>query len=108
MCFLSRLHAISLRGPWSFKRGFQEGAGIPGHRPQAWQRRVPPGAGGGGASVPVCGSWDERARRYCVSTLLAPRSAPKLHASLSCQVQYSFLSSFSPSVLHIKRTQLLL
>ena len=41
MCFLSRLHVISFRGPRSFKLGFQKLAPIPGHCPQA-PKRPPP------------------------------------------------------------------
>lgn len=88
MCFLSCLHIISFRGPRNFKLGFRKVAAIAGHCPQAWQRRPAPGIGAARRG--------RRAHRYGVDALPALPSAPKLHTSLLCQVQYSFLSSFFP------------
>lgn len=39
MCFLSCLHVISFRGPWSFKLGFQQQVGLPGRCPRAPKSR---------------------------------------------------------------------
>ena len=40
MCFLSRLHGICFRGPWSFTLGFQTLAAIPEHC--SWALKSPP------------------------------------------------------------------